>query len=288
MNTEHIWLDILLALQRLPVGMRFLYDKPEYTACQYAETSGPKPYCVAVRDATKGAALKMHASHFSCVAGGRALGVIKPHNDCVPANTVISGKRFAGMNIYEDFCVGRQVAKDMVYCEHEVYGTALAPLAHYTDAAPDVIIIIANPRNAMRLIQAHAYHSGQIKNFKLVGNQAICQECTSYPFERNCLNISMLCAGTRRLARWSDDEMGLGFPRNLLPEIIKGLRATSNAMDNNTQKKRIQAKLREHGLEGEHEVKLNNNYYSGAFGTVTTQKKRQLRKQTAQKKGEIS
>ena len=42
--------------------------------------------------------------------------------------------------------------------------------------------------------------------------QALCEECTTRPFESNEVNISMLCSGTRCVAQWQKDELRIGIP----------------------------------------------------------------------------
>ena len=76
----------------------------------------------------------------------------------------------------------------------------------------------------MRITKGHAYHNGPIKNVQFSGMQAICEECTTLPFENNEVNISMLCSGTRCVTQWKKDELGIGIPFNKLPLIVDGLK----------------------------------------------------------------
>ena len=62
-------------------------------------------------------------------------------------------------------------------------------------------MIAANPFNVMRIVQGYAYHYGMLKNVNMIGNQAICLECTARPYVLKDMNVSVLCIGTRhRLA----------------------------------------------------------------------------------------
>lgn len=219
------------------------------------------PYCTAIKNASKGLNYKMDYYNSSCIAASRALGFIKPTKDS------ISGSRHMKLGVYKDLCVSRSVAKDMVYCEHECRGVEIKPLKDYIDYNPDIVIMVTSPYNAMRMVQSYAYNFGQLKNIKMAGMCAICQECTSYPYETNSMNISMLCSGTRCVGQWNEDELGIGFPYNYCNAIVEGLINTINPMENNKNKLKIMQNLSSNNLEHLIDIKLNNNYYKGAYKT---------------------
>ncbi|WP_167519387.1 DUF169 domain-containing protein [Intestinirhabdus alba] len=274
MRTDAFWLNIMLELKRAPVGIRFLYDKNEYNNCSTPELSAPLPYCAAVKNASTGIPCKLTLQQTACLSGARALGLLKAQDDIVSPDDIISGKRHHKMGLYADYTISRQIAKDMVYCAHHVYGVEIADLALYTEYNPDIVIVITHSANAMRLIQGYSYHYGQLKNIKVTGNQAVCQECTSYPFEMNQVNISLLCSGTRQVAKWDEDEMGIGIPFNQLGNIVDGLRQTSNPMDNNKSKKTIMRKAASQGVAAEIDLQLGRNYYTGGYGTIEYHKRK--------------
>ena len=85
---------------------------------------------------------------------------------------------------------------------YKAYGVEIAPLSDYVSYDSDVVIMITNPYNAMRITERYAYHNGPIKNVQFNGMQVLCEECTTRPFENNEVNISMLCSGTRCVAQW--------------------------------------------------------------------------------------
>jgi len=275
---DNCWLEIMLPLKRQVVGVRFLYSQADYEQCTTPEPKGPRPYCAAVKNATLGEACKLGLKHIACLSGARALGILSADEDIIAPTDINSGRRHHLMGLYADYGVSRQIAKDMVYCQHSVYGVEIAPLANFTAYNPDVVIIVSNAMNMMRLIQGYAYHSGQLKHIKVAGNQAVCQECTSYPFEMNQPNLSMFCAGTRKAAKWEDDELGMGIPFNQLASIVDGLRQTSNVMDDNLTKQQILKRAEHRNMAEQLHVTLNSNYYTGGFGTLAYHKERQKTK----------
>ncbi|WXR63107.1 DUF169 domain-containing protein [Peptostreptococcaceae bacterium AGR-M142] len=179
----------------------------------------------------------------------------------------ISGSRHVKLGVYKDLCISRFVAKNMVYCEHECRGVEIKPLKDYINYNPDIVIMVTSAFNAMRMVQSYVYNFGQLKNIKMAGMCAICQECTSYPYETNSMNISMLSSGTRCVGQWSEDELGIGFPFNYCNAIVEGLINTINPIENNKNKLKIMGKLSSNNLENLIDIKLNDNYYKGAYKT---------------------
>lgn len=155
------------------------------------------------------------------------------------------------------------------------YGVEIAPLSDYVSYDLDVVILITNPYNAMRITQGYAYHNGPIKNVQFSGMQALCEECMTRPFENNEVNISMLCSGTRCVAQWQKDEPGIGIPFNKLSLIVDGLKNIINHMDQNPEKRLIESKLKKYGLEDEVTIIYGKNYYNGNYGTLEMKKKKQ-------------
>ena len=260
------WLEILLDLKRKAVGIRFLFEKSDYEKNDAAERNGTVPYCTAVRSGSEGKSIKLHLGNFACLAAARALGLME--ND----ENSRSGKRHSDMGVYENVLVSRNIAKDMVYCGHSVYGIEIRPLEDYREYNPDIVILVTSPYNAMRVVQAHGYSKGQLKNIKMAGMQAICQECTSYVYERNEINLSMLCSGTRCVAQWSKDELGAGIPFQQIGDVIYGLIQTVNPMENNSDKNLIQEKLKLKGKDLGFEIEYNKNYYTGVFVSSNSKK----------------
>lgn len=256
------WLDMLLELRRKPVGIKFLLTNAEYEASPAPELVGGMPYCTAVKWAAAGRSCRMDAAHCACFAASRALGLAAVGPEAV------SGSRHAQLGVYANLCVSRAVAKDMVYCAHQCTGVEIMPLDAYDEAhKPDVVVIVTTPYNAMRFTQGYAYHSGQLKEIKVSGMCAICQECTSQPFEQNKPNLSMLCSGTRCVGQWGKDELGIGIPYHQLAMVIDGLRNTVNPMETDADKRRIAERLEKSGHSGELEIVFSKNYFTGAYGT---------------------
>lgn len=258
-NEKALWVGALLDIARKPVGVKFLLSGEDYKAFPAQELKSRMSYCTTVRRAGEGIGCKFHFGHMACSGGAVALGLEKQ------TEQMISGERRYKQGAYQDLCMCRKVSKHMTYCQHSAYGVAVMPLDEFL-VDPDVVVIVCEPFQAMRLVQAYAYSNGHAENICLSGMQAICQECTSLPFENDQLNLSLMCAGTRMLAGWKNSEMALGMPYRIFVELVEGLKATVNPLERDAGKRAIAQRLSERGLEDpSFTIVYGRNYDDGCY-----------------------
>ncbi|MBV7392426.1 DUF169 domain-containing protein [Enterococcus sp. ALS3] len=250
-------LNTLLNLERKIVGVTFLKDEETFKEHPATSFKNMMPYCQSIKKATEGYDFKLTAKNFACLASAVAMGLI-PNDDYSS-----SGRKHTDMGCYQDIDTSKSIADDMVYVKEKNYGVAIQPIEKW-QGNPDVVVLITTPFNAMRMIQGNAYFEGQLKNIKLAGMQAICQEATSYPFVTDQINISMMCSGTRYVAQWKDEELAIGVPFNKFEKMIRGIEATLNPMELREKKKIIEEKLTQTNNLN-YDVKKNQNYFKGAY-----------------------
>jgi len=248
-----IKLNCALDLERKAVGIKFLYTEEEYHSANAKTVTVPIHYCVMVRLASEGRALKSTGDHLACLAGARALG-LKEIDD-----NHRSGQNGKKLGLYHDMPTAKRTRDNMSYCDHQAFGIMVKPLEDY-DSEPDVVIIVSHPYNIMRIVQGYSYYNGVQSAFKMTGNQAICSESTAYPYVNNNINVSLLCIGTRHKAGWGDHELSVGFPIGLFNNIVDGMINTVNIMDNNQKKEVIAKKLIENEID-DLAIKYDFNYY---------------------------
>ena len=97
----------------------------------------------------------------------------------------------------------------------------------------------------------------------MAGNQGVCADLTAGPFEKNDLNFSVLCAGTRRMCAWGDDEIGVGLPIQQFEPLTEGIIQTMNYIDYPNQKDAIRARLVSPDELG---VTVDDNLHYGKLG----------------------
>lgn len=242
-----------LELDRRIIGVKFVFTEEEFNKADAREIIGKLNYCVMVKSAMTGKSIKAVAGNFDCPGGARAIGVIEP------GDWYLSGRQHLEMGLDHDLITAKNVINNMTLCKHRCYGVLLKPLEEY-DQEPDIVLIVTNPYNAMRIVQGYSYRYGTHPSYKMAGHQALCSECTAYPFESNNINISLLCGGTRHSAGWRDDEVGIGIPFNRFATVAEGIYETINVMEPNRNKSIIEAKLIRNELS-DLKLEYDQNYF---------------------------
>lgn len=250
-------LNIYLSLERRVAGVRFLCKKEDYEKCDAQRILYKMPYCVMVKSAVSGHNIKAVGENFGCYASARALGFVEPKE------SFLSGEDGYKFGIYKDLDTAKSSSQNIVLRNTKSYGVQLAPLGMFEEA-PDLIILITNPYNMMRVIQAHTFGYGNANHFRMGGLQALCSETTACTLMTGNINISMLCSGTRNLCRWKEEELAIGIPYSRFENVLEGLRYTINPLERDIKKKAIKEKSEAVG-ENEIEIIFGQNYDDGLY-----------------------
>ena len=88
---------------------------------------------------------------------------------------------------------------------------------------PQVIVIVTTPRNMLKLAQSSLFRLGGRIHAEFSGIQSVCADATAQTYLTGQANFSLGCDGSRRFSGIGDDEMVMGFPAEMLPEIIAAL-----------------------------------------------------------------
>jgi|LSQX01.1.fsa_nt_gb uncharacterized protein (DUF169 family) len=242
-------LQLVLGLTRLPVGVKLFFSREEYAASPEAEFSGKMTYCMMVKQATgSNWGYKTRLEHHSCDGGTTALGL-------EPSTTRIeSGREYFSYNLFENPAIARrlrQSVNSLHFFQPETYGVAIKPLADFM-AAPDVILVICQAYQAMRLLQGEVWYSGKKPALDMGAMQGICSEVTVTPYLSGEINLSVLCPSTRTLCQWQDDELAVGIPTEKFPAIVEGVFATLKA----TESKKHQREIADRFMAAKRELPL--------------------------------
>lgn len=222
----------ILGLDRKTVGIGFFMEHQQYCIEDAPEVKGTMTYCNMVRLATKGHRFKAKVEHIHCPGAVKALGMLEP------TEAAKSGAIYYAMGLYDTLEVAKEVQSQVTYMDTGTYGVLVKPIEDWT-REPDVVLVIANPYQCMRILQGYAHYNGVPKKVKFVGNAGICSESTATPFKSQDLNISLLCSNSRYAAKWNDDEMGIGIPFSQYTQICDGIIKTMGACEPKGRKKSI-------------------------------------------------
>ncbi len=161
------------------------------------------------------------------------------------------------MGLYSDEKISSEVAQKMALCRPGAYGIIVKPLEMFEEN-PDVVLMITDSNNCMRLLQGYTYFYGMQDKFCMTGNQAVC--VTAIPILTDNINLSMFCSGTRFLAKWKEYEVAVGIPYKKFARVIEGVRLTVNAVESDERKEVIALRLGQLGYERE-EIVFGDTYY---------------------------
>lgn len=246
---------IINTIRRI-VGVKLLSTEEEYNSCSIKALTNPLSYCVAVKSASLGHRVKLNAKTSGCGGSSRVLGLTKPNP------TYCDGTDSFKLGLYRDKELAKECAGQITMLGRETYGVVVQPIEYYTeDMTPDLVIIISNPRECMRIMQGYSYHFGVTKNISMSGNQGICSELTAYPLVNNTINVSFLCSGTRYLASWEDNEVAAGMPFEMFSGVIDGVYKTINPIEMDERKVSIEDKLRRADIGGL-SIEYGKTYYT--------------------------
>lgn len=250
-------IESYLDLDRKPVGIKFFFDQEEFDNFEAPQRDRKVTYCNSVQLASKGQAMKLTKENQGCPNGAFALNFTD-----VP-DPIASGKGRFKKGIYKDVETSKNINDDMLFMKERPVGMAVMPLENYEED-PDIVITVSSSFNIMRLIQGHGYFNGYTNNLRTVGLQAVCQDLTTYTYNTKDINISLLCPGTRLVADWVPDEIGIGIPFEKWYELVEGVKQTINPFERDKNKKAIIGRLEQRGLDTS-EIKLGENYDDGSY-----------------------
>lgn len=250
-------IESYLDLDRKPVGVKFFFDKYEFDNFEVPQRDRKVTYCNSVQLASKGESMKLTKENQGCPNGAMALKMKD-----IP-EPMASGKARFSKHIYKDVDISKSISDEMLFLKEEPAGIVVMPLENYKEA-PDVVVVVDSSYNVMRMIQGHGYFNGYTNNLRTVGLQAVCQDLTTYPYNTKDINISLLCPGTRLVANWQADEIGIGIPFDKWYEVVQGVVETTNPFERDDKKKGIEARLIERGLDASG-IKFGENYDDGSY-----------------------
>jgi uncharacterized protein (DUF169 family) len=224
-------LDAAVDLRREPVGIKVIRSQAEFDAFDAPEPHAAAYYCAFVKLASRGRRYKLAAHHFLCGAASHHLGVTPI------ADEVARADEYVACSLYADAATAAEALSGVASLPVGVVGVVVAPLASYSaEEKPDVALIVAPTYSAMRMTQGYAFHRPGGARMQALGMHGICGESTAAPMVTSTLGVSLLCSGTRFMAKWDDDEVAVSLPAEQFAELVDGVLATLNACEPDAKK----------------------------------------------------
>jgi uncharacterized protein (DUF169 family) len=224
-----------LLLERPVMGVRVIPYKEEFELVDAELFPHRSSLCHMLHFAMEGKIIKSMLDQFGCSGAAEALGIAPG----VEASQ--SGRTYEASGLYASRPVARKVIESAKHLDTRNYGVRIGPLPLMDKT--DMVMIVCNARQAMRLVQGYIYHYGPPENLLANGIQAVCSDMFSKPFMNNDFNVSFLCAGARLRLKAGDGEMGVAIPVHQFDAVADGVLQTLNYMELNDMKDRIESGL---------------------------------------------
>lgn len=219
-----VWAESLvkhLNLRWSPVAVK-LFRAGEELPVGVKEPSVPLRHCQSIVTARKGKTFLMPVKKHACPDGGSVLGLM----DLPPK--LKDGRMYLTFQKVNNAATAEKMVAARPHLEAQSsLATMVGPLADDFPAVADVVAVSVNPEQAMWILCAASFFSGERHNLNLSGFNAICVDVTLLPYQTGKLNLSFACYGCRAVSDFADDELMVGIPIKLLPEIVQGIEALS-------------------------------------------------------------
>ncbi len=213
----------VLSLKGSPVAIRFARSKDDIPEGM-AELDKTIRHCMMVNLVrTEGKIFYSTSLKHECNGGAWALGL----REITPA--LKSGDFYFKLGKYQSAASCKRTIDNVSHLgAGETYATMYAPLEK-TPFTPHVILIVTNPRNMLKLAQSTLFRLGGRIHAEFSGIQSSCSDATARTYLTGQPNFSVGCDGSRKFSGISDDEMVMGFPAEILPEIASALKILTAA-----------------------------------------------------------
>ena len=202
-----------LNLKTSPVSVK-LFEK-EKDAEEIFEKTNKTIHCQAIITASKGKSFYGTIAEIGCPIGAGILGLKK-----LPEK-ILNGSQFDKMNVTLSQESGKALI-DSVAKNNTIEAIAYMPLED-SKIEPDVVVVIAKPRQIFDLIRANTYQEGKRMDNSVGGTQSLCGDIVVNSIQTNDPHISFGCIGSHMATELSEDQVIIGIPISKLEEIANSL-----------------------------------------------------------------
>lgn len=208
----------LLALEKSPVAIKFVLrekDLPE----DIPKISENVRHCEMVQKAAQGETFYATADEQLCKGGASAIGLMDT------PEKIKTGEFYYELGRFSSIGSAKRTMEAIPKIENMMYALIYAPLEK-ANFHPDVIVILSNPAQAMKLSQALVYTLGGRVEADFAGIQSVCGDAVAGPFLRKTANITLGCSGSRKFAGIKDEEVIVGLNAENIGCVVNALSET--------------------------------------------------------------
>jgi uncharacterized protein (DUF169 family) len=204
-----------LDLDKSPVAVKFVL-RPEDIPEDIKKIEDSARHCEMVQKASQGEIFYATGDEQACKGGAAALGLVEA------PEKVKTGEMYQSLGRFSSLGSAKRTMDDIPKIDNMMHGIIYAPLEKAT-FDPDVIVVICNPAQAMKLAQALVYTLGGRVEADFAGIQSICADAVAGPFTRKRPNITLGCSGSRKFAGIQSDEVIVGMNGENIGCVVNAL-----------------------------------------------------------------
>jgi uncharacterized protein (DUF169 family) len=204
-----------LGLKKSPVAIKFVLreeDLPEGVS----KIDDNIRHCEMVQKASHGDMFYATSEEQMCKGGAAAVGLQEAPEKVKTGEFYLSTGRFSSIGS------AKRTMDSIPKIDSIMYALVYAPLEK-ANFDPDVIVVIANPAQAMKLAQALVYTLGGRVEADFSGIQSICADAVAGPFLRKTANFTLGCSGSRKFADIKEDEVIVGLNGENIGCVVNAL-----------------------------------------------------------------
>jgi uncharacterized protein (DUF169 family) len=208
----------LLGLKGSPVAVK-LAKTPADIPAGYQKVTEKHRHCQFVQDARLKGMIGYATRPEHLCRGGAAVMGIEPSPEIVS-----DGTTYQKLGNFQTVEGAVETVSAVPKTGEQFYASVYAPLEK-AEFDPDVVVIIATPRQALRLSQAYLYATGGRFAADYSGIQSLCADAVVAVRERGVPNMTLGCNGSRKYSGIAEDEVAFGIPAKDLEKIVDALKA---------------------------------------------------------------
>ncbi len=204
-----------LGLSHSPVAIKFVLNEKDLLK-GISKIEDKIRHCEMVQKASHGDMFYATSQEQMCKGGAAAIGLQEP---MAKAKT---GEFYKSLGRFSSIGSAKRTVDSIPKIDHMMYALVYAPLEK-ASFDPDVVVIICNPAQAMKLAQALIYTSGGRIEADFSGIQSICADVVAGPFMRGRPNFTLGCSGSRLYADIKEDEVIVGINGENIASLVNAL-----------------------------------------------------------------
>jgi len=206
-----------LGLTTSPVAIRIVHKKEEIPQ-SVEKLDKTVRHCQMVSLARKeGSVFYSTVENHECMGGAWSLGLREI------TESLKTGDFYFKLGKFESAAACKRTIDQIPHLEPgATYATMYAPLEK-APFVPQVILIVAPARVMLKLAQATLYQLGGRQHSQFSGIQSVCADATTQTYLTGTANYSLGCDGSRKYSGIEDGELVMGFPEEMLPQMVRAV-----------------------------------------------------------------